>query len=69
MKLRFTIRDLLWAMALTAVLLAWWIDHRNLTKTPPFTLQLANKSFSIHSTKTGAIFIATPSEDWLDSEK
>jgi hypothetical protein len=28
MKLRFSIRDLLWLTALCAVLVAWWIEHR-----------------------------------------
>jgi hypothetical protein len=28
MRLRFTIRDLLWLAALIAVGLGWWIDHR-----------------------------------------
>ena len=32
MPLRFTIRDLLWLTALAAVLVAWWLDHRRLTK-------------------------------------
>lgn len=27
MKLRFSIRDLLWLTALCAVLVAWWIDR------------------------------------------
>ena len=32
MRLRFTIRDLLWLTALVAVLLAWWADHRRLAE-------------------------------------
>ena len=28
MRLRFTIRDLLWLTALVAVFVAWWLDHR-----------------------------------------
>ena len=32
MRLRFTIRDLLWLTALVAMALAWWLDHRQLTK-------------------------------------
>ena len=31
MRLRFTIRDLLWLTALLAMGLAWWLDHRRLT--------------------------------------
>jgi hypothetical protein len=27
MRLRFTIRDLLWLTALVAILAAWWLDH------------------------------------------
>jgi hypothetical protein len=32
MKLRFTIRDLLWLMALVAVCIAWWVDRRRATE-------------------------------------
>jgi hypothetical protein len=28
MRLRFSIRDLLWLTALGAVLVAWWVDHQ-----------------------------------------
>jgi hypothetical protein len=31
MKLRFTIRDVLWLVVLIAVCLAWWRDHHVLT--------------------------------------
>ena len=30
MRLRFTIRDLLWLTALVAVLVAWWMDHHSM---------------------------------------
>src|SRR4051794_18270144 len=30
--LRFTIRDLLWLMALIAISLGWWLDHRTSTR-------------------------------------
>jgi hypothetical protein len=29
MRLRFSIRDLLWLTALLAVCIAWWLDHRH----------------------------------------
>src|SRR5438552_1031285 len=29
---RFIIRDLFWIILLAAVLVAWWLDHRELTK-------------------------------------
>ena len=32
MKLRFTIRDLLWLTAVSAVGVAWWLDHKQLAK-------------------------------------
>jgi hypothetical protein len=32
MKLRFSIRDLLWLTALCAVLVAWWIDRSRLAE-------------------------------------
>ena len=28
MRLRFTIRDLLWLTALAALAVGWWLDHR-----------------------------------------
>ena len=28
MRLRFTVRDLLWLAALVAVCVAWWVDHQ-----------------------------------------
>jgi hypothetical protein len=31
-RLRFSIRDLGWLTLLAAVLIAWWLDHRELTK-------------------------------------
>jgi len=30
MRLRFTIRDLLWLTALIALAIGWWLDHRQL---------------------------------------
>jgi uncharacterized membrane-anchored protein len=45
MRLRFTIRDLLWLTALVALAVGWWLDRRNVAqqrdnyysqlKTPP----------------------------------
>ena len=32
MRLRFTIRDLLWLTVVAAVLAAWWLDHQRWTK-------------------------------------
>jgi hypothetical protein len=32
MRLRFTIRDLLWLTALAAVLVAWWLNNRSLRR-------------------------------------
>ena len=34
MRLRFTIRDLLWLVLLMAVALGWWLDHRSLVSRP-----------------------------------
>jgi hypothetical protein len=33
MKLRFTIRDLLWLAVVVAVCVAWWFDHSHLSGT------------------------------------
>jgi hypothetical protein len=43
MKLRFSIRDLLWLTALSAVLVAWWIDRTRLAK----LLEKYNKEYSV----------------------
>ena len=32
MRLRFTIRDLLWLTALVAVLVAWWIENADIKR-------------------------------------
>jgi Bacterial type II/III secretion system short domain len=47
MRLRFSIRDLLWLTALAAVLLAWWLDHRSLagySRTVTYQLSVADSS-------------------------
>jgi hypothetical protein len=41
MKLRFSIRDLLWLTALCAVLVAWWVDHRRLANDSPLKTSVA----------------------------
>jgi hypothetical protein len=30
MRLRFTIRDLLWLTLVVALIVGWWLDHRRL---------------------------------------
>jgi len=30
MRLRFTIRDMLWVTLLAAVIVAWWLDHQSI---------------------------------------
>jgi hypothetical protein len=32
MRLRFTIRDLLWLTAVVALAVGWWVDHHDLIK-------------------------------------
>ena len=32
MRFHFTIRDLLWLTVIVALAVAWWLDHRSLTK-------------------------------------
>jgi hypothetical protein len=40
MRLRFTIRDLLWLTALVALAIGWWLDHSmRQQSTTPATLQ------------------------------
>ena len=43
MRLRFTIRDLLWLAALVAVCVAWWVDHREMASHLPFTQIMLDK--------------------------
>jgi hypothetical protein len=57
MKLQYTVRDMLWLMLLSAIVTAWWIDHRRLwdlletaeteeTVTTGTTIQLPEFSYS-----------------------
>src|SRR5690349_18522722 len=39
MKLRFSIRDLLWLGAVAALAVGWWLDHRRPTETKSPDLQ------------------------------
>jgi protein involved in polysaccharide export with SLBB domain len=39
MRIRFTIRDLLWLTALVAMALAWWIDHDRLAAVAAFKIK------------------------------
>jgi hypothetical protein len=58
MKLRFSIRDLLWLTALCAVLVAWWMDHKpqryeinqmNTTSSGTFPILVDNETGEIHT--------------------
>jgi len=40
MRLRFTIRDLLWLTAIVAISIAWWFDHRR-QGDQPYTINVA----------------------------
>ncbi len=50
---RFSVRDLLWLTALVAVLVAWWVDRRELIRPPAYTVKAAKDDFIITDTKTG----------------
>ena len=39
---RFSIRDLLWLTVLMAVLIAWWLDHRELTTQKMYKISFYN---------------------------
>jgi hypothetical protein len=54
MRLRFTIRDLFWLTALVAMALAWWVDHRELSRPPAYTVRVTDVDFIIQDTKTGS---------------
>ena len=32
MRLRFTIRDLLWLAVVVALVVGWWVDHREMQR-------------------------------------
>jgi hypothetical protein len=44
MKLRFSIRDLAWLTLVVALLMVWWIDHRNLAARNRFTVETVRSS-------------------------
>ena len=59
MRFRFTIRDLLWLTALVAVLLAWWLDRRQIQATNAeiqaknAEIQAKNAESNLNTLKTG----------------
>jgi hypothetical protein len=52
MRLRFSIRDLLWLTALVAVLMACWVDH----KSRRYTIE---ETFELGSAGAGTLLIVT----------
>jgi hypothetical protein len=67
MKLRFSIRDLLWLTALAAVLVAWWVDHRHLEK--PYRKLNVNDRYELIITADGqeALREKGPHRIWIRS--
>ena len=49
MRLRFTIRDLLWLTLVVAMGLGWWIDRRSYSVQPRFQLTEATTTFGIRT--------------------
>ena len=41
---RFAIRDLLWLTVVIAILLVWWMDHRNFATSNPFIVDTIRAS-------------------------
>jgi hypothetical protein len=52
MKLRFSIRDLLWLTAVCAVLVAWWLDHRALKSDHRYVIKEVPNILPNYSGKT-----------------
>jgi hypothetical protein len=48
MKLRFSIRDLLWLIFLAAILVAWWLDHRRFQQVEIVTHDDGSRWVMIH---------------------
>jgi hypothetical protein len=46
MRLRFSIRDLLWLTALVALVVGWWLDHGRLKDRVKTLLQVPHLTFS-----------------------
>jgi len=44
MRFRFSIRDLAWMVLVVAILLVWWLDHRNLATRNRFTVETIRMS-------------------------
>jgi hypothetical protein len=58
MKLRFSIRDLLWLTALVAVLVGWWLDHRH--------LMVGQGRYSFYKTRKGDLILDnTTDQAWV----
>lgn len=50
MKLRFTIRDLFWMLALVAVSVGWWLDHAKTQQNAQKVTELVNALYSGNGT-------------------
>jgi hypothetical protein len=64
MRLRFTIRDLLWLTALVAVCMAWWLDRRNTKSIWPYVdksgiMSIDSKGQIIFTDREGAKWVRT----------
>jgi hypothetical protein len=47
MRLRFTIRDLLWLTLVVAMAAGWWADHRQFEPSEPIKVDLPNSRFDL----------------------
>jgi hypothetical protein len=53
MRLRFTIRDLLWLTLVVAMAVGWWLEHRSCTNGRYMFRNINGHAFEIIDTKTG----------------
>ena len=65
MRLRFTIRDLLWLTALVAVCVAWWLDHRAQVDRYQSLLPPQIVVYPVTMADPNAVLKALQSRDWV----
>jgi hypothetical protein len=68
MKLRFTIRDLLWLALVVALATAWWWDHNRLESVSMNRMTLHENirtgEAALHDGLTGNWYVRQPRPDW-----
>jgi hypothetical protein len=68
MRLRFTIRDLLWLTLVVAMGLGWWLDHQMRHPTR-YSVTEYGPELTVTDNKTGETWLKWPKEPWHIPEK